>query len=60
MIIDPLWYGKLPAASEDENLMLDLATGLTRTSRLGCQITLTEAMNGLTVRLPVKTKSLLG
>ena len=40
--------------------MLDLAPGLTKTSRLGCQIKLTEALDGLTVKLPLVTKSLLG
>ena len=54
------WYrqaSKRP--SEDEEDMLDLAFGLTRTSRLGCQITVTEAMDGLTVRLPDSTRNLL-
>ena len=32
--------------------MLDLAPGATRTSRLACQIRLTEALDGLTVRIP--------
>ncbi len=38
LVIDPFWYSKLPEPSEEENDMLDLASGLTRTSRLGCQI----------------------
>lgn len=59
MIVDKDWYGKLPPPSDDETDMLDLAPGLTRTSRLGCQIKMTEALNGLTVRLPQSTKSLL-
>jgi ferredoxin len=60
MIVDAGWYKKLPPASDDEMDMLDLAPGLTRTSRLGCQIKLTDAMNGLTVTLPQSTNSLLG
>jgi 2Fe-2S ferredoxin len=60
MIVDKDWYGKLPPASEDETDMLDLAPGLTRTSRLGCQITMTEALDGLMVKLPTNTKNLLG
>jgi 2Fe-2S ferredoxin len=32
--------------------MLDLAFGLTKTSRLGCQIIMTEELDGLIVRLP--------
>src|SRR6201996_1319980 len=59
MIVDPAWYGKLPPPVEDETDMLDLAPGLTRTSRLGCQIKMTDALNGLTVTLPASTKNLL-
>ena len=43
---------RLPPASEDEEDMLDLAFGATRTSRLACQIELTEALDCLTVRMP--------
>ena len=32
--------------------MLDLAYGLTDTSRLGCQIELTEEMDGMIVTVP--------
>jgi 2Fe-2S ferredoxin len=52
MIIAPDWYGKLPEASEEENDMLDLASGLTRTSRLGCQIVMKQEWDGMEVRLP--------
>ena len=52
MIVDPTWYRKLQKATEDEEDMLDLAFGLTETSRLGCQIIITEALDGLTVTLP--------
>jgi 2Fe-2S ferredoxin len=52
VIVDPAWYARLPKAAEDEEDMLDLAFGLERTSRLGCQITMTEALDGLVVRLP--------
>ena len=47
MIVDPAWYDKLKPAIEDEEFMLDLAHGLTRTSRLGCQIVMTDALDGL-------------
>jgi ferredoxin len=60
VIVDASWYGKLPAPSEDETDMLDLAVGITKTSRLGCQIRLTDNMDGLRVRLPETTHSLLG
>ena len=59
VIIDPEWYELLKEASEDEEDMLDLAFGLTATSRLGCQIIITEELDGLTVRLPASTRNLL-
>jgi ferredoxin len=52
VIVGKDWFPKLPPASEDEEDMLDLAAGVTRTSRLACQITLTEALDGLEVRIP--------
>jgi 2Fe-2S ferredoxin len=52
VIVDSVWYGKLPAPLIDETDMLDLASSLTRMSRLACQINLTEAMDGLKVALP--------
>jgi 2Fe-2S ferredoxin len=59
VIVDPDWYGRLREPSEDEEDMLDLAFNLTRTSRLGCQIAVTEELDGLTVRLPAATRNLL-
>lgn len=59
VIVDPEWYGRLPSPSEDEDDMLDLAFNLTRTSRLGCQIRVSEELDGLTVRLPAATRNLL-
>jgi hypothetical protein len=38
--------------SDDENDMLDLAFGLTQTSRLGCQVVAGKELDGLVVRLP--------
>ena len=52
VIIDPAWFGKLAKPTEDEEDMLDLAFGLEKTSRLGCQIVITDALDGLTVKLP--------
>lgn len=60
VIVDPSWYGKLPGATEDEEDMLDLAFGLTKTSRLGCQIVMTAALDGLVVKLPAGTKNAMG
>ena len=59
VIIDPEWYDLLKEASEDEEDMLDLAFGLPATSRLGCQIIITEELDGLIVRLPASTRNML-
>ena len=59
VIVQPDWYKKLPTASEEEEDMLDLAFGLTKTSRLGCQIRMTEALDGLTVQLPKETRNMM-
>ncbi|GBR11363.1 MULTISPECIES: ferredoxin family 2Fe-2S iron-sulfur cluster binding protein [Gluconobacter] len=52
VIVDPEWAGKLSEPTDDEEDMLDLAFGLEQTSRLGCQIVMTEDLDGLTVQLP--------
>jgi ferredoxin, 2Fe-2S len=59
VVIDPEWYDVLEAASEDEEDMLDLAFALTHTSRLGCQIKMTEELDGLTVSLPSATRNMM-
>ena len=46
------WFDRLPRASEDEEDMLDLAAGVMRTSRLACQIELTDQLDGLVVHIP--------
>jgi 2Fe-2S ferredoxin len=58
VIIDKEFYDKLDEASEEEEDMLDLAFGLTSTSRLGCQIIITEKLDGLRVKLPKETKNI--
>lgn len=58
VIIAPDWFDRLPVASEDEEDMLDLAAGVTRTSRLSCQITLAESMDGMEVRIPVEVRDI--
>jgi ferredoxin len=52
VIVLPEWFEKLPPASNDEEDMLDLAAGVTRTSRLSCQIELTEALDGIELKIP--------
>src|SRR5438309_4736345 len=59
VVIDPEWYDLLEEASEDEEDMLDLAFALTHTSRLGCQIRMTEELDGLTVSLSTATRHLM-
>ena len=59
VIVDQTWFERLPEPSEDEEDMLDLAYGLTATSRLGCQITVTAELDGLIVRLPDETHNML-
>lgn len=60
VIIDPEWFAKLASPSEDEEDMLDLAFGLEKTSRLGCQIVMSEALDGLVVKLPSSTRNAAG
>ena len=52
VVINPEWFDRLEAASEEEEDMLDLAAGVRRTSRLSCQIVLDSAMDGLTASIP--------
>jgi 2Fe-2S ferredoxin len=59
VIVDPEWFGKLKGSSEDEEDMLDLAFGLTHTSRLGCQIMMSDALDGLRVSLPSATRNMM-
>ena len=60
VIVDPEWFSKLPRASEEEDDLLDLAASVTRTSRLACQISLTAALDGLTVRMPGDSRDMQG
>ena len=59
VIVDQEDYERLSDATEDEEDMLDLAFGLTHTSRLGCQIVMTEELDGLTVTLPAATRNMM-
>jgi ferredoxin-2, mitochondrial len=60
IIVDAADFGRLPTAREEEEDMLDLATGATRTSRLACQIILTDELDGLTVRIPPESRNMQG
>ncbi len=59
VIVDQKYYDKLKTATEDEEDMLDLAFGLTHTSRLGCQIIISEELDGLKVRVPSATRNMM-
>jgi 2Fe-2S ferredoxin len=59
VVVDPSDFERLEDASEDEEDMLDLAFGLTHTSRLGCQIIVSEELDGLTVTLPSATRNMM-
>ncbi|KAF4826662.1 Adrenodoxin-like protein [Colletotrichum tropicale] len=58
IVVDEEHYDKMPEPEDDENDMLDLAFGLTETSRLGCQVTMTKELDGLRVKLPSMTRNL--
>ena len=60
VIVDPGDFEKLPAASEEEEDLLDLAAHATRTSRLACQIILTSEMQSLSVRIPPGARNWMG
>ena len=57
VVVDPDWFARLSTPTEDEEDMLDLAFDLQETSRLGCQLIMTDALNGLTVKLPAGTRN---
>ncbi|MEO1190642.1 MAG: ferredoxin family 2Fe-2S iron-sulfur cluster binding protein [Pseudomonadota bacterium] len=59
VIINKEWFDRLEEPSEDEEDMLDLAFGLTPTSRLGCQLIISDELDGLTVALPGETRNML-
>lgn len=59
VVVDESWFDKLDEATENEEDMLDLAFGLTHTSRLGCQIIMSDELNGLKVKLPSATRNMM-
>ena len=60
VIVDAEDFAKLPQATEEEEDLLDLAAHATRTSRLACQIILTEDMDTLSVRVPGEARNWMG
>jgi 2Fe-2S ferredoxin len=59
VVIDPSWFGKLKDASDDEEDMLDLAFGLTQTSRLACQLIMKQELDGLVVTIPAASRNMM-
>ena len=51
---DEKWFDKLPKKENAEEDMLDMATEPKKFSRLSCQITVTDELNGLVVKMPSK------
>ncbi len=60
VIVAPEDFAKLPPASEEEEDMLDLASHVTRTSRLACQIWLDGDLDSLTVQMPAGVRNMQG
>jgi ferredoxin len=58
VILEEDVYNKLDEPEEAEEDMLDLAFGLTHTSRLGCQIILTKELDGMKIILPSATRNI--
>ena len=60
VIVEADDFEKLPPATEEEEGLLDLAAHATRTSRLACQIILTEDLESLSVRIPAGATNWMG
>lgn len=58
IVTDEAFYDKMAEPDDEENDMLDLAFGLTETSRLGCQVKMSKELDGLIVQLPKMTRNL--
>ncbi|PIA48956.1 hypothetical protein AQUCO_01300079v1 [Aquilegia coerulea] len=57
IVMDVEYYNKLEDPTDEENDMLDLAFGLTETSRLGCQVIAKPELDGLCLALPAATRN---
>jgi ferredoxin len=58
VVLEEKIYNTLEEPEEAEEDMLDLAFGLTHTSRLGCQIILTKELDGIRIKLPSATRNI--
>ncbi|OMO85735.1 hypothetical protein CCACVL1_10033 [Corchorus capsularis] len=57
VVMDMEYYNKLEDPTDEENDMLDLAFGLTETSRLGCQIVARPELDGIRLAIPAATRN---
>ena len=48
------WFDKLPSKEDGEEDMLDMAFEPKKNSRLSCQITISDELDGLIVNIPSK------
>jgi len=60
IVVEDKFFGLLQEASEDEEEMLDLASDLRRTSRLGCQVYLTKELDGVRLFVPKNSRNMMG
>ena len=60
VIVDAEDFARLPPASEEEEDLLDIAAHVRRTSRLACQIMMTEELESLSVRVPPAARNWMG
>ncbi|KAF9438187.1 hypothetical protein BGZ76_009285 [Entomortierella beljakovae] len=58
VILDDESFNKLEEPTDEENDMLDMAFGLTDTSRLGCQVLMSKELDGLTAKIPSATRNM--
>ena len=59
VIVHPYWFDRVGSPEEAEIDMLELAHGETDTSRLGCQIKLTESLDGMKITIPDGVNNLM-
>ena len=57
VIVDAEHFDRLPDPTDEEEDLLDLAWGVRPTSRLGCQIVVTDELDGMRLRLPASTNN---
>ncbi|PAN12587.1 hypothetical protein GQ55_2G266600 [Panicum hallii var. hallii] len=57
IVTDVNYYNKMEDPVDEENDMLDLAFGLTETSRLGCQVIASPELDGIRLALPSATRN---